>query len=451
MAVRISVSYLSPVLDSLVEQLRSVLGVRFDFQPLHTLDVAQLDFSEPRIVICGLPEFLLLRQRSFLPGHLFCILMLETGEEFSADWAELAWLMEYCTGRPEPEHLTFWLNRLYSLIFQYQNTHELSLQLQQQQQRLQDLNEIGAALSTERNLDVLMDKILKSSMAITSADSGSLYLVETRADIPEEPENPFANKGLRFKWTRNMSLQLDFSEFSMLINEKSIAGYVALTAKPLNIPDVYCLVQDYPFHFNQSFDLSTGYHSHSMLTVPMQNPKGEIIGILQMLNKKKHSEQRLDLNNPQHLKAEILEFTTEDEHLLSSLAGQAAVAIENARLYAAIQDLFEGFIRASVQAIESRDPTTSGHSERVAVLTVGLAEKLDHISTGPYAGVKFSPQDLKEIQYASLLHDFGKIGVREHVLVKAEKLYPNELDMIRHRFELIRKGLENDFNQQKYN
>jgi HD-GYP domain-containing protein (c-di-GMP phosphodiesterase class II) len=186
-----------------------------------------------------------------------------------------------------------------------------------------------------------------------------------------------------------------------------------------------------------------------MLTVPMHNPKGEIIGILQMINKKQHWQNALELKDKDSLHREIQTFASEDESLLSSLASQAAVAIENARLYEAIQSLFEGFIRASVQAIESRDPTTSGHSERVAVLTVGLAEKLDKVTEGPYQRVRFSRQELKEIQYASLLHDFGKIGVRENVLVKAEKLYPDELETIKHRFDMIRKGLENEYNLRK--
>jgi HD-GYP domain-containing protein (c-di-GMP phosphodiesterase class II) len=441
--------YVSPVFDTLISQIQSVLKERFSFHSLHTSDLKKLNLSSPLIVICGLPEFELLQTRTDLSSNLACFLVLEPGQEFQPQWSTLPWLAEYCQGLPEPERLVFILNRLFSHNLTRQETARLTEQIDKQHHRLQDLNEIGLALSTERNLDILMDKILKSSMEITASDSGSLYLIETRAGVEENDLNPFENKGLRFKWARNMSLKIDFSEFSMDINEKSIAGYVALSGKALNIPNVYTLDDNYPFNFNQSFDKNTGYHSQSMLTVPMHNPKGEVIGILQMINKKQHWEKPLDLDNKEKLHHELLIFASEDESLLSSLASQAAVAIENARLYEAIQSLFEGFIRASVQAIESRDPTTSGHSERVAVLTVGLAEKLDQVDHGPYQGVRFSRQELKEIQYASLLHDFGKIGVREHVLVKAEKLYPNELDSIKHRFELIRKGLENEHNLRK--
>lgn len=443
------VYYISPVFDTLISQVKSVLEKRFSFIALHTLDLNKHDFTPPQILLCGIPEFEILQGLPEISPAVATVLQLEPEQTFQAEWQSLPWLAEYTRETMSPERLTFILNRLYSISLTQHEMIRLSEQIDKQHHRLQDLNEIGLALSTERNLDTLMDKILKSSMEITASDSGSLYLVETRPGVEEDSQNPFANKGLRFKWARNMSLKVDFSEFSMDINEKSIAGYVALSGKSLNIPNVYQLDENYPFNFNQSYDKNTGYHSQSMLTVPMHNPKGEVIGILQMINKKRHWQNALELKDKDSLHREIQTFASEDESLLSSLASQAAVAIENARLYEAIQSLFEGFIRASVQAIESRDPTTSGHSERVAVLTVGLAEKLDRVSDGPYKNIRFNRQELKEIQYASLLHDFGKIGVRENVLVKAEKLYPNELESIKHRFEMIRKGLENEYNLRK--
>ena len=135
-------------------------------------------------------------------------------------------------------------------------------------------------------------------------------------------------------------------------------------------------------------------------------------------------------------------FADEDEELLTALGGQAAVAIENAVLHEEIERLFEGFVRASVVAIEARDPTTAGHSERVAELTVGLARAVEIAPPGPWRGVRFLPEDLRQLRYAALLHDFGKVGVREHVLVKAEKLHPHELELVRARFELARASLE---------
>ena len=118
------------------------------------------------------------------------------------------------------------------------------------------------------------------------------------------------------------------------------------------------------------------------------------------------------------------------------------MAIQNRRLYENIRELFEGFVKASVTAIESRDPTTSGHSARVANLTVGLAAAIDRCATGPHRLTHFSAEEMTELRYAALLHDFGKVGVREQVLVKAKKLLPGELDRIRQRVELIKRGLE---------
>ena len=111
--------------------------------------------------------------------------------------------------------------------------------------------------------------------------------------------------------------------------------------------------------------------------------------------------------------------------LALSLASQAAVAYENRKLYNDIQTLFEGFVSAAVTAIEQRDPTTSGHSLRVATYTGGLAEIVDRTHSGPYATTRFDLEQMREIRYAALLHDFGKVGVREDVLVKAKKALPD--------------------------
>src|SRR5690606_13259822 len=137
----------------------------------------------------------------------------------------------------------------------------------------------------------------------------------------------------------------------------------------------------------------------------------------------------------------VVPFDAEAERLCRALAAQGAVALENARLYAEIEALFEGFVRASVKAIEQRDPTTSGHSERDATLTVALAEVVDRASDGPLASVRFDRDDLRELQYAALLHDFGKVGVREEVLVKAKKLYPEQRARVMSRFDHMRTAL----------
>jgi HD-GYP domain-containing protein (c-di-GMP phosphodiesterase class II) len=233
----------------------------------------------------------------------------------------------------------------------------------------------------------------------------------------------------------------------MPIDRRSIAGCVADTGEVLHLEDVYELPPDSPFQFNRRWDEETGYRTKSMLTIPMKNQKGEILGVLQLINCKRDFE--LPLTSAEVVEREVISYEPALRELASSLASQAAVAYENTVLYQSIETLFEGFVKAAVTAIEQRDPTTSGHSFRVSRYTCGLAEAVDKINTGPYAELCFSREQMKEIRYAALLHDFGKVGVREEVLVKAKKLYPPQVDIMGHRFDYIRKALEADFMRRK--
>ena len=148
----------------------------------------------------------------------------------------------------------------------------------------------------------------------------------------------------------------------------------------------------------------------------------------------------ITLDLPSDFESGVVPFDDVSEAYIFALASQAGIALENVLLYEEVKTLFDGFVKAAVTAIESRDPTTSGHSERVAELTVGLAKAVGRSETGHYREVRFSRDDLKQIEYAALLHDFGKVGVREHVLVKAKKLYEHERAMILQRFQLIKRG-----------
>ena len=253
-------------------------------------------------------------------------------------------------------------------------------------------------------------------------------------------------KRLRFKLTQNDSVEVSLTEFTMPINRSSIAGYVADTGEVLHIEDVYELPADSPFKFNRRYDEEIGYRTKSMLTIPMKNPKGEILGVLQLINCKRNFQTKLTADSAEDA---VAPYEPRLQQLAGSLASQAAVAFENNVLYKSIETLFEGFVKAAVTAIEQRDPTTSGHSFRVSRYTCGLAEAVDKIATGPYADLRFTREQMKEIRYAALLHDFGKVGVREEVLVKAKKLYPQRLEVLEHRFDYIRKELETHFLKRK--
>jgi len=300
-----------------------------------------------------------------------------------------------------------------------------------------ELTRIGVALSTERNYDVLLDLILSQARQITSSDGGSLYLVEGRDT---------ATPRLRFKLTQSDTLQSQgFKEVTMPLDHASQAGYVCSTGEPLIIDDVYFLPPDVEYSFNRSFDERMHYRSKSMLTVPMRNHHGEVIGALQLINRKRDGS--VTLTGPEVVEQQVIPYSRRTVEIVNALAGQAAVSIENSLLYQSIEHLFEGFVTAAVTAIEQRDPTTFGHSGRVATMTVSLAEVVDGTGAGPYRHINFTREQLKEIRYAGLLHDFGKVGVREQVLVKAKKLYPPDLTLIRSRYGFIRRSAEAEYHR----
>ena len=308
----------------------------------------------------------------------------------------------------------------------------------QRSKEIAELTRIGVALSTERNYDVLLEMILTQARQITQSDGGSLYLVEGRDS---------ATPRLRFKLAQSETVQSSFVEFTMPLYHASIAGYVCSTGEPLVIDDVYFLPPDVEYSFNRSFDERNSYRSKSMLTVPMRNHHDEVIGALQLINRKR--DPGVKLTSHEIVDRQVVPYSRRTVEIVNALAGQAAVSIENSLLYQSIEQLFEGFVRASVTAIEQRDPTTFGHSERVATMTVGLAEVVDRTGAGAYKHVNFTREQIKEIRYAGMLHDFGKVGVREQVLVKAKKLYPPDLGLIRSRYAFIKRSAESEFHRQR--
>ena len=306
---------------------------------------------------------------------------------------------------------------------------------------LAELTSVGVALSTERNLLSLLEMILTQARRITSSDAASLYLVE-------RGENGSTPTTLRFRLAQNFTLRdLAFSETTVPIDHTSLAGYTAATGEPLVIEDVYLLPDDVSYRQNRSFDEKFGYRTKSMLVIPMRTHRDEIIGVLQLINRKRDWDAVLSSN--EIIDEQVLAYDQQSVELVSALASQAAVAIENSLLYEDIERLFEGFVTAAVTAIEQRDPTTSGHSGRVATLTVSLAEAVANGGIGPYRGLRFTREQLRELRYAGLLHDFGKVGVREQVLIKKKKLYPWDLDIIRHRFAFLLQRADLQFERER--
>jgi HD-GYP domain-containing protein (c-di-GMP phosphodiesterase class II) len=307
-------------------------------------------------------------------------------------------------------------------------------ELQRARSALQELSKVGMALMSERDPAQLFDLILTQARELTGSDGGSLYLVE------EEDGERF----LRFLHSQIETLpDLASPNFKLPLDEQSIAGYAATTGEPLVLEDVYEIPADMPFSHNKAaFDEKYGYRAKSMLVVPMIDHKGRVVGVLQLINRK--SERSAKIRTDEDSDRWVLPYTEREVSIVSSLAGQAAVSIENGMLYQDIENLFAGFVKAAVTAIDRRDPTTSGHSVRVTELTCDVAELVSRQSEGPFADVRFSEEEMKQLRYAGLLHDFGKVGVSEETLVKKNKLSPVMGAKVEGRFKLIRKTLEAD-------
>src|SRR5438128_8146237 len=262
---------------------------------------------------------------------------------------------------------------------------ELQRQLAERTRELRELSEVGIALSAERDHSVLLTTILSKARELSRSDAGSLYLLDEVDGV----------KVLRWKLAQNDSIDVvSFEEKILPITRRSLAGYVALTGETLVIDDAYSLPERAEYTINRSFDEENGYLTKSMLVFPMTNHVGELIGVLQLINRKKPGA-------PSKFTAttvpdEVISFDRETVELMRSLAGQAAVSVENNLLYESIERLFEGFVTAAVTAIEQRDPTTSGHSFRVADLTVRLTRVIDRIDPRPSRHVHFTRPQVRE-------------------------------------------------------
>jgi HD-GYP domain-containing protein (c-di-GMP phosphodiesterase class II) len=297
-------------------------------------------------------------------------------------------------------------------------------------ERQLDLVRVGIALTEQRDLERLLQLILTTARDLVGADAGSLYLIEDRD----------GDRVLRFALAQNDSVPASMVTTTMPVDPTSLAGYVAATGEPVSVADVRHLADGAPYGFNPSFDLAIGYHTRSVLTAPIATRTGQVIGVLQLINRKPSRHVRI--LSEEAADAQVEPFRPAEVAVIRALAAQAAVAIENTRLVREIENLFEGFVRAAVVTIEQRDPSTSGHSLRVAHYTTSLARAVERDPPEAYRGICFSRDEMTQLRYAALLHDFGKVGVREAVLTKARKLQPDRLSLIQERFRHSTRATE---------
>src|ERR1700692_2988331 len=205
-----------------------------------------------------------------------------------------------------------------------QRERDARAELARAKREMEELNRIGIALSQTHEVGALLNMRLTKAREITGADAGSLYLVEeTRPDVLSAGQG---DRRLRFKLTQNDSVQFPFAEIELPLKENSLAGYTALHGEVINLADARRIHRDRPYHFNPSYDEETGYRTRSLLTLPMKNGRGEVIGVLQLINCKLHPAARL--TSPDVVAREVRPFSDRAVRLAFSLASQAAGAFE---------------------------------------------------------------------------------------------------------------------------
>jgi HD-GYP domain-containing protein (c-di-GMP phosphodiesterase class II) len=266
-----------------------------------------------------------------------------------------------------------------------------------------DILEINEKISHIKDVDSLLDRVLLEARAITNADAGSIYLLTGGKLTFEYVQNDTLMKKDR------SSKKLLYATQELEINNKSIAGYVALNQSPLIIDDVYNLPDDVPYTFNRSFDESSSYHTQSVLTVPLITTEDKIIGVLQIINAKDD-------------KGTAIPFKKEDEILVSLFAHQAAVAIERARMTREV-------ILRMIKIAELRDPKETGlHVTRVGTYAIEIYQQWASKRNIPEKEVKRVKDVLK---IAAMLHDVGKVAIADAILKKKARLNPEEYDYMK--------------------
>ena len=320
--------------------------------------------------------------------------------------------------------------------------------------RLRLLSDIGLALSAERDIHRLLNLILKKARELTESDAGSIYTVQRTNNTENNTQNAAADSvNLHFRAAQNDSKPNLNTNVTFPVSSSSLAGYAALHGETFCFDDAYQLPKNAPYRFNSDFDIKNGYRTKGVLVVPLKNHAGQVTGVLQLINRKRDANKSLADENgivtEESVAREVIAFDSERAELAATLASQAAVALENTQLLEQIEKLFASFVTAAASAIEDRDPSTSGHSARVTEMTMALARAASQATEGPFKDVQFSSRELRELSYAGMLHDFGKIGVREKVLTKSHKLEPAYFLGVRDRLIILARDKEKEGAEKK--
>ncbi len=317
------------------------------------------------------------------------------------------------------------INRLLSSIIE-----ELRQFTEDQAVQIKELTAIGTALSAESDTRVILEMILSHARRFTNADGGTLYLVNDNETelvfnvVHNDTLNTFMG-GTSGNLVTLPNVQLYTEDGSE--NNANVSAYCANTGEVVNIPDVY-EHEGFNFEGMKKFDEKLNYRAKSMLVVPMRDHEDDIIGVLQLINAK------------QRITNDVIQFSPDAVDMTTALASQAAVVITQQRLISELKLLFESFIKAIATAIDEKSRYTGGHIERVAHLTMAIAEKINETKKGALADLTFSQAQMDELRIAAWLHDTGKITTPEYVVDKSAKLETvfDRIELLRTRWQAIR-------------
>ncbi len=307
---------------------------------------------------------------------------------------------------------------------------------------VQRLIDIGVALSTEKNIEALLYKILSGARQITQAEAGTLYLL---SDDERELLFSFVQNDVLGLCESASDAKLKWPSVFLYDNEgkpnnTQVSAHTALCGRTVSIPDVYD-AKGFNFEGTKAFDRETGYRSRSMLIVPLRNHENELIGVMQLINAKDSATGK------------IVAFSAQARKLAEAIASQAAVALTNSLLIDDLETLLDSFIQTIAMAIDEKSPYTGGHVRRVADLTMRIARSINEAGGGRFASVFFSGDELRELRMAAWLHDVGKITTPEHVVdkcTKLEKVY-DRIGDIKTRFELLKREYQLAMSEAKQN
>ncbi|MFO1372774.1 MAG: HD domain-containing phosphohydrolase [Candidatus Competibacteraceae bacterium] len=301
-------------------------------------------------------------------------------------------------------------------------------------QSLEQLNQIGIALSKEHDTPKLLEAIVVAAKTLLNADGGTLYRLEEGGRYLQF--EVLRNDSLKLRMGGTTGIAIPFQPIALYDqngqpNTSMVVTYAVLNDTTVVIDDAYT-EQNFDFSGTQRFDHQTGYRSRSFLTVPMKNHENEIIGVFQLIN-------AIDPHTGQ-----VRTFSPADRRLAESLASQAAIALTNHQLLEQLQRLFESLIELINTAVDHKSPYTSGHCQRVPILTMMIAEAAHRSKQGRLKEFQPTPEELYELKIAGLLHDCGKISTPAHIVDKATKLETifDRLHLVDTRFEVLKRDAE---------